>query len=218
MLYYDLYQRAGVFGNLQQMADELHEDDSFCDEVIELMDLFMDRCDTLEQDDNSNIFGFPLKLHGRYTRDQIRVAIGTSTLDRKSSAREGVERNKKINVEAMYVDIIKNREEGDSTNYDDHALSPDMFLWDTQNKVSPDSATGRNYINSVQNMLLFVREQSKTVDDKNRTMGYVYLGKVKYIGHTYNQVSYGKQMQIRWKILTDMLASVYQFTKYKVAL
>lgn len=218
MLYYDLYQRAGAFDNLQQMADELHEDKSFCSEVIELMDLFMDRCETFEEKDNSNILGFPLKLHGRYTRDQIRVAIETSTLNRMSSAREGVERNKTLNVEAMYVDIIKNREEGDSTNYDDHALSPDVFQWDTQNKVTPNSTTGQNYINSVQNMLLFVREQSKTADDKTRTMGYVYLGKVKYISHTYNHVSYGKQMQIRWKMVADMPASLYQFAKYKVAL
>ena len=218
MLYYDLYQRAGVFDNLQQMSDELHKDESFCSEIIELMNLLMGRCGTLEKDDNSEVFGFPLKLHGRYTRDQIRVAIGTSTLGRMSTVREGVERNRELNIEAIYVDIIKNREEGDSNNYDDHALSTDVFQWDTQNRVTPDSPTGKNYINSVQNMLLFVREQNKTADDKNRTMGYVYLGKVKYISHTYNQVGYGKQMQIRWKMVTSMPATVYQFAKYRIAL
>lgn len=218
MLYYDLYQDAGKFDDLQQMLDELHQDESFCSELAELMDLLMDRCETLEKEDNSHILGFPLKLHGRYTRDQIRVAIGTSTLNRMSSAREGVERNKITHVEAMYVDVIKNREEGENTNYDDHALSLHEFQWDTQNKVTPDSVTGQNYINSANTMLLFVREQSKMADDKTRTMGYIYLGKVTYLRHTYNQVSYGKQMQIHWKMLSDMPASVYQFAKYKVAL
>jgi hypothetical protein len=42
----------------------------------------------------------------------------------------------------MYVDIIKDREIGDSTNYDDHALSSDLFQWDTQNQVSPNTPTG----------------------------------------------------------------------------
>ena len=91
-------------------------------------------------------------------------------------SREGVERNKSMNVEAMYVDIIKNREEGSSTNYDDHALTNDVFQWDTQNKVSPDSPIGQNYIHQRQNTLLFVRQQSEFPEDKNRTMGYVYLG------------------------------------------
>lgn len=63
-----------------------------------------------EKADNSLLADFPLKLHGIYTKAQIQVAIGTSTLVKKSSAREGDERNKTLNVEAMFVDIIKNRE------------------------------------------------------------------------------------------------------------
>ena len=36
-----------------------------------------------------------------------------------------------LNVEAMFVDIIKNREEGSTTDYDNKALSPYLFQWDT---------------------------------------------------------------------------------------
>jgi superfamily II DNA or RNA helicase/HKD family nuclease len=218
MLYYDLYQQAGAFDDLQKMANELSKDTAFCEELSEVMSLLMARCTTLEMDDNSGLPDFPLRLHARYTRDQIRVALGTSTLERMSSAREGVERNKALNVEAMYVDIIKDREEGSNTNYDDHAISASEFLWDTQNKVSPQSPTGQNYIHSRQTMLLFVREQSNFADDKSRTMGYVYLGKAQIVDYKYNVVSYGRQMQIRWHMLEPMPASVYQFAKYQSAI
>jgi hypothetical protein len=200
------------------MVDELALDDGFISETMQLMDIFKNRCQTLEETDNSNLSNFALKLHGVYTRDQIKVAIGTSTLDKKSSCREGVERNRKNKLEAMYVDIIKDREIGDSTNYDDHALSSNLFQWDTQNQVSPNTPTGQNYIHSAQTMLLFVREQQKFADDKSRTMGYIYLGKVHYKDHEYKDVSYGKQMQIRWELESPMPASVYDFAKYKSAI
>lgn len=218
MLYYDLYQQAGVFDSLQQMVDDLGTDMAFCEELSEVMSLLLKRCSVLEQADNSGLPDFPLMLHARYTRDQIRVALGTSTLQRMSSAREGVERNKAMQVEAMYVDIVKNREEGSNTNYDDHALSPNEFLWDTQNKVTPQSPTGQNYINSRQTMLLFVREQSNFPDDKYRTMGYIYLGRAQFVDYKYNVVSYGRQMQIKWHMLSPMPASVYQFAKYQNAI
>ena len=218
MLYYDLYQQACAFDDLQKMANELSRDAAFCEELSEVMSLLMARCTTLEMDDNSGLPDFPLRLHARYTRDQIRVALGTSTLERMSSAREGVERNKALNVEAMYVDIIKDREEGSNTNYDDHAISTNEFLWDTQNKVSPQSPTGQNYIHSRQTMLLFVREQKNFADDKTRTMGYIYLGKAQFVDYKYNAVSYGRQMQIRWHMLEPMPASVYQFAKYQSAI
>ncbi|MGI6231634.1 MAG: DUF3427 domain-containing protein [Prevotella sp.] len=218
MFYYDLYQQANMFNNLQQMVDELSDDATFCEELSEVMSLLMSRCATLEMDDNSGLPDFPLRLHARYTKDQIRVALGTSSLERMSSVREGVERNKNLNVEAMYVDIIKNREEGSNTNYDDHAISPTEFLWDTQNKVSPQSPAGQNYIHSRQTMLLFVREQKKFAEDKYRTMGFIYLGKARFVDYKYNVVSYGRQMQIRWHLQEPMPASVYQFAKYQNAI
>lgn len=218
MLYYDLFQKAGLYASLQDFMDDLAKDEIASKEIESVMHILKNRCTTFELDDNSSVSDFPLKLHGIYTRDQIRVALGTSTLQRQSSAREGVERNKSLNVEAMYVDIIKNREEGSSTNYDDHALTDEVFQWDTQNKVSPESPTGQNYIHQRQHTLLFVRQQSEFPDDKYRTMGYVYLGKTTYISHTYNRVSYGRQMQIKWKMASPIPVSVMQYAKLSNAI
>ena len=215
MLYYDLFETAGRFANLQVMVDTLAADKLFCEELAEVIGLMIQGNKAYEKLDNSLLPNFPLKLHGVYTKAQIQVAIGTSTLARKSSAREGVERNKLLNVEAMFVDIIKNREEGSTTDYDDKALSPYLFQWDTQNRVRPESNEGQAYINQTQTMLLFVREQKNFVEDKTRTMGYVYLGRVTLSDWEYKNLGNRMQMQIRWNMIEPIPGSVMHFARMK---
>ena len=207
MFYYDLFQTAGRYSSLQQMVDELADDKVFVNEMQQLMPLLMQQCNIVEQPDNSTLsMRLPLMLHGQYTKDQILVALGTSTLQKKSSCREGVERNKDLAVEAMFVDLIKDRELGSTTNYNDYAVSPTVFHWETQNSVRPETQTGRNYIEGRGTYLLFVRQQAKLPDDKNRTMGYIYLGEV-----TLQSYSGSRPMQIVWNLKTAMPASVYGY-------
>ena len=213
MLYYDLFETAGRFVSLQDMVDALAADKLFFEELAEVIGVMLQENKAYEKPDNSLLPNFPLKLHGVYTKAQIQVAIGTSTLARKSPAREGVERNKLLNVEAMFVDIIKNREEGSTTDYDDKALSPYLFQWDTQNRVKPESNEGQAYIHQTQTMLLFVREQKNFVEDKTRTMGYVYLGRVTLSDWEYKNLGNRMQMQIRWNMVEPIPGSVMHFAR-----
>ena len=215
MLYYDLFETAGRFTSLQDMTNALSADTVFCSEVKEVISLLLQDKTAYERDDNSLLQDFPLKLHGVYTKAQIQVAIGTSTLSRKSPSREGVERNKHLNIEAMFVDIIKNREEGSTTDYDDKAISPYLFQWDTQNSVNPESPTGQAYINETQTMLLFVREQKTFAEDKSRTMGYVYLGRVTLHSWEYKNLGTRRQMQILWNMIEPIPGSVMHFARIK---
>ena len=215
MLYYDLFENAGRFDSLQKMVDSLSRDVYLCEELKEVMPLLLKVNKAYEKADNSQLPNFPLMLHGVYTKAQIQVAIGTSTLAHKSSAREGVERNKVTNVEAMFVDIIKNREEGSTTDYDDKALSPYLFQWDTQNRVKPESKEGQAYINQTQTMLLFVREQKNFVEDKSRTLGYVYLGRVTLNSWAYKNLGTRKQMQICWNMAEPIPGSVMHFARIR---
>ncbi len=215
MLYYDLFENAGYYNHLQKMVDELATDSYFCAELKEVITLLLQNSKAYEKPDNSMLPNFPLKLHGVYTKAQIQVAIGTSTLERKSSSREGVERNRALQVEAMFVDIIKNREEGSTTDYDDKALSPYLFQWDTQNRVRPESNEGKAYINQTQTMLLFVREQKNFAEDKSRTMGYVYLGRVTLHQWEYKNLGTRKQMQIVWNMIEAIPGSVMHFARIK---
>ena len=113
------------------------------------------------------------------------------------------------------VDIIKNREEGSTTNYDDKALSPSLFQWDTQNRVRPESNEGQAYIKQKRTMLLFVREQKNFADDKSRTMGYVYLGRVTLNEWEDKDLITRRQMQIRWNMVEPIPASVMHYARMK---
>lgn len=210
MFYYDLFQDAGRYTNLQGMFNDLSLDNLFCDEMKELVGLLKNRCEAYEMKDNSSIMNLPLKLHGVYTKDQIFVAVGTSSIDKKSSCREGCERNKRLNLEAMFVDIIKDREEGSNTNYNDFAINESLFNWETQNKVSPTSQAGQNYINETQTMLLFVRQQDSYPEDKGRTMGFTYLGEVKLV-----KWQGARPMEIVWRLKTPMPASMLNIAKHR---
>ena len=55
-------------------------------------------------------------------------------------------------------------------------------------------------------MLLFVRKQARSSEDKSRTLGYVYLGEVELVSYSGN-----KPMQIVWKMKDDIPASVCEY-------
>lgn len=211
MFYYDLFDRAGCYATLQEMVDALAQDKVFAGEVKDVTTLMMQRCEALEMPDNSSLnLIMPLRLHGVYTKGQIQVAIQTSTLQKKSSSREGCERNeiRGASLEAMYVDIIKDREAGSTTNYNDFAMDSEIFHWESQNNVRESSGRGQEYIKGSRTMLLFVRKQNKSMEDKGRTMGFVYLGEVKLVSHEGE-----RPMKIVWKLKTPMPASVCEYAR-----
>jgi len=211
MLYYDLSDTAGNYASIERMFKDLASDELFIEEFREVVSYLRDRCSAPEKDDNSVYNSWnPLRLHGVYTKAQIQAALGLSTLDRKSPSREGVERLKGIKLEAMYVDIIKKREEGSLTAYKDFAQNREFFHWETQNRVREGSREAEAYRNGENNMLLFVRQQVEHPDYGCR-MGFVYLGQV-----TMKSMEGSKPMQIVWHLNTPMSEATYSFaSQYK---
>ena len=211
MLYYDLYDNAGSYTSIAQMFNDLASDVLFVQEFKEVVEYLKDKCVAPEKEDNSVYKNWnPLRLHGVYTKAQIQAALGLSTLVRKSPSREGVERLKDIKLEAMYVDIIKKREEGSMTAYKDYAQNREFFHWETQNRVSEGSREAEAYRNGENNMLLFVRQQVEHPDFGCR-MGFTYLGQV-----TMNSIEGSKPMQIVWHLNTPMSEATYAFaSQYK---
>ena len=211
MLYYDLYDKAGSYTSIAQMFNDLASDVLFVQELKEVVEYLKDKCVAPEKEDNSVYKNWnPLRLHGVYTKAQIQAALGLSTLARKSPSREGVERLKDIKLEAMYVDIIKKREEGSMTAYKDYAQNREFFHWETQNRVSEGSREAEAYRNGENNMLLFVRQQVEHPDFGCR-MGFTYLGQV-----TMNSIEGSKPMQIVWHLNTPMSEATYAFaSQYK---
>lgn len=211
MLYYDLFDKAGHYSSVEEMFRDLASDQLFMNELKEVLTFLRDRCSAPEKTDNSVYCEWnPLRLHGVYTKAQIQAALGLSTIERKSPSREGVERLKSIKLEAMYVDVIKKREEGSMTAYKDYAQNREFFHWETQNRVREGSREAEAYRNGENNMLLFVRQQVDHPDYGCR-MGFVYLGQV-----TMKSMEGSKPMQIVWHLNTPMSEATYAFaSQYK---
>lgn len=211
MLYYDLFDQAGNYVSIDEMFRDIASDELFVEEFKEIVFYLRDRCSAPEKEDNSVYKQWnPLRLHGVYLKAQIQAALGLSTIERKSSSREGVERLKDIKLEAMYVDIIKKREEGSMTAYKDYAQNREYFHWETQNRVREGSREAEAYRNGENNMLLFVRQQVEHPDYGCR-MGFTYLGQV-----TLKSIEGSKPMQIVWHLNTPMSEATYAFaSQYK---
>ena len=196
MLHYDIWQNAGGFISLQESIEAIGKNKVLVDEIIEVLEILIDEIDFKEMDINLP-YQQPLKLHARYTRDQILTAFGLSTFEKKSSSREGVALNTELNTELLFINLIKSEENfSPTTMYDDYAISETLFHWQSQNSATPETSKGLSYINhekTGKKILLFIREKNK--DEFGNTMGYVFIGEGKLIDH-----NGAKPMNIKWEI------------------
>ncbi|WP_198342330.1 DEAD/DEAH box helicase [Pedobacter psychrophilus] len=147
MLHYDVWQNAGGFNSLEESIKTIGKNKVLVDEIIELLDLLLDKIDFKEVGINLP-YKQPLKVHSRYTRDQVLAAFGLSTFDKKSSNREGTALNKKLNTELLFINLIKSEENfSPTTMYDDYAINELLFHWQSQNAAGPETSKGLSYIN-----------------------------------------------------------------------
>jgi hypothetical protein len=152
-------------------------------------------------------YSFPLRIHSRYNRDQILVALGLHEFNKASSNREGVAFNKNLNTEALFITLKKTEKEySPSTLYDDYAINEYLFHWQSQNATSPESPKGLSYIKHEsldKKILLFVREQND--DEYGFTMSYVFLGEANFVN------SHGsKPMNVEWQLNEPMPAYIWK--------
>jgi superfamily II DNA or RNA helicase len=196
MLHYDVWQTAGGFDTLEESIRAIGKNKVLISEIIEVLEILLDKINFLEKE-ISLPYNQPLKLHSRYTREQIFAAFGLSAFNVKSSNREGVALSQNLNTELLFIDLIKSEKDfSPTTLYQDFAISDQLFHWQTQNSARPDRGRGLSYINQQElnkKILLFVRERNE--DEYKNTMSYVFLGDARFVEYTGS-----KPMSITWEL------------------
>ncbi|SHN25755.1 DEAD/DEAH box helicase [Mucilaginibacter sp. OK098] len=209
MLHYDIWQKEGLkagFKSIKESMLQLAKNPLMIQEFEEVIKYLIDRIDFVEKDIQLD-YPFPLKVHSRYNRDQILVALRLHEFEKSSSNREGVALNKYLNTEALFVTLKKSEKEySPTTLYDDYAINEYLFHWQSQNATSPESPKGLSYINQEdlnKRILLFVREQNE--DEFGFTMSYVFLGEANFINS-----SGSKPMNVEWHLNEPMPAYIWK--------
>ncbi len=206
MLYYDFYQEAKDAKFMTKRFSSINSCTPLINELKEVIEILLDQVDFVEQDISLG-YEQPLKVHARYTRDQILTAFGFNTIKTKSSIREGVAESKKLNTELLFITLKKSENDySPTTLYNDFALDAQKFHWQSQNSATPQKGKGLSYINhqkTGKTILLFVREAKN--DENGRRMGYVFLGNADYINF-----KGAKPMSIEWNLREPMPAYIWK--------
>src|SRR5659263_437912 len=79
-----------------------------------------------------------LRVHARYSREEIVAALGYATLERApSSMMQGVFHAKDLNTDVFLVTLKKSEADySPTTLYRDYAISPDLFHWESQSQTT----------------------------------------------------------------------------------
>lgn len=196
MLHYDVWQKEGGFDNLEKSIFQIGKNSVLVEEIIEVLEILIEQIDFKELPIQLP-YKQPLKLHARYTRDQILTAFKFSYFNKKSSNREGTAFNKDLNTEILFINLVKSEENfSPTTMYDDYAVNELLFHWQTQNSARPDLGKGLSYINHKElgkRILLFVRENAK--NQFGKSTGYVFIGEGEL-----KDYKGSKPMSINWEL------------------
>jgi superfamily II DNA or RNA helicase len=169
-------------------------------EFLELMEILRDKI-RVHALDEPHRPDWPLYLHRQYTRVEVLTAVGFQTLESKATSREGRLWLADFNTELFFVTLDKSDKQfSPTTRYEDFAISPTRFHWQSQSTTSDHSPTGRRYIEQRANgahFLLFVRPR--------KDHPYVFLGPLRYVSHLGS-----RPMSIYWDLLHAMPAAFFE--------
>ena len=189
MLAYQIDGQTRQTGTVESFLARLSRAPRICEELHELADYL----DARSQHIHRSLPGMedtPLKLHAAYQQREILTAVGFLSVDKRPPFRAGVLPLKDRRVELLFVTLDNSSALHEGVAYNDYAISPELFHWQSQNSVTPYTKSGRRYLESAHNgwcFQLFVRS--------NKGVPYYACGPVQFLD------SHGERpMSIRWRL------------------
>ena len=127
-----------------------------------------------------------------------------------NSFREGVLFAPEANSDAFLVTLHKSEADySPTTMYQDYAISPELFHWESQSSTTVASKTGQRYLNHRRqgsHVLLFARPEKVT--ELGSGAPYLFLGEADYVEHRGE-----RPIAITWRLRSPMPAGVFEAAK-----
>ncbi|MGN7386148.1 DUF3427 domain-containing protein [Sporosarcina sp. SAFN-015] len=204
MLYYSFFDAPPKSLGFRSMHDGIQEiisNEVLKSEIQQVLDVCMDKIRLVEKPSPFD-YTSPLRVHAQYTSDQVLAAFGYFNEEAKPAFREGVKYFENKQTDIFFITLNKSDKDfSPSTQYEDYAISDRLFHWQSQNKTSDTSPTGKRYINHWQKgnkIALFVREYKQK---DGYTSPFVFLGTADYVRHEGN-----KPISFEWRLHERMPA------------
>lgn len=208
MLHFSLWGARTPFSGMEAAAEKLLPNRDRLQELGELSDVLIDRMHRVAPAIEL-ASARPLHLHARYSRDEALAAFGLEDLN--GTWGSGVRWVPGDQADVFFVTLLKTESHfSPTTMYADHAISPTLFQWESQNATAERSATGQRYIHHQDmgtSVHLFVRE-TKVADGTLGTPPYLYAGPMSFVSHTGE-----RPMRILWRLHHALPADVFAAAK-----
>lgn len=153
----------------------------------------------------------PLQLHARYSRDEALAAFG---VDKPGSVRQGVKWIESERADVFFVTLRKvEKHYSPTTMYQDRAMTPSLFQWESQSTTSIASPTGQRYIRHRErssSIHVFIRE-GKEADGDLGAPPYLYAGPATYVSHNGD-----RPIRILWKLKSDLPADLFHAARVAI--
>jgi len=186
MLFFSLWPNGGGFASYDDGFGALRSEPAARDELSVVIGNAFDHAQRVTAPMSHRLASSPLRTHARYSREEIVAALDYAHLKRlPNSFREGVLWSEEWKSDAFLITLTKSETDySPTTMYQDYAISPSLFHWETQSRTSVASPTGQRYINHARtgsDILLFAREHKVY---ELGTAPYLFLGTGQYASHT----------------------------------
>lgn len=203
MLFFSLWPDGGGFASIDEGLNTLNELPRVREGASEVIDIAFEQADHPVHMLPDQFAAVPLKIHARYSREEVLAALGYASLHRRpNSFREGVLYVEDLNIDAFFITLRKTDDSfSPTTMYRDYPISRELFHWESQSVTTVASKTGQRYLSGSSTVLLFVREEKK---DEFGTSPYMFLGPATYVSHEGE-----RPIAITWRLTTPMPADVF---------
>ncbi len=203
MLFFSLWADGGGFDSYGDGLAALHNEPALREDLRAVIGLGLRGAQRVTTRLSGELGMRPLNAHARYTREEIVSALDYVSIEgrKPNSFREGVLFSPAANADAFLVTLHKSESDySPTTMYQDYAVSPELFHWESQSVTTVASKTGQRYLNHGANgshVLLFSRPQK--VSAFGTGAPYLFLGEADYVEHRGE-----RPISITWHLRTPM--------------